>query len=298
MHAAVGHAILNLARESGASSLVVVGTGKNVGKTVVMRCVYEACMRQGMLPGLTSIGRDGEAADIGDAHPKPRLFLREGTIVATARDVLPRSPASLVLELSNLDTAAGTLVYARVQAPSYYELVGPPTASGVREALGVLRGLAPYAIVDGAVDRIAALAGGDDAVVVVGGASGASTLDEAVIQTQALAARLRVERYDGRSPALIVDGALTATRAEALIRARERRAIVVRDPTQIALHGRSALSALSALQIRCLRPLRVVALAVASIGREQYFEPREFARRVAEGSGLPTFDVYTAERAA
>ncbi len=298
MHVDVGDSILRLAQETGAPSLVVVGTGKNVGKTVAMRAIYRAAVARGIAPGLTSIGRDGEAIDVGDAQSKPRLLLRGGTVLATARDVLPASPASEMLELSALATAAGRLVYARVHSDAYYELVGPPTASGLREAIETLLHHSPYAIVDGAIDRIAALAGGRDAVVVACGASASPTIDEAVADVRALVARLSVARYDGNEPAVHIDGALTPSRATQLIRERETRAIVVRDPTQIALTGRGALHALGHLRIRCQREIRVVAVTVASIGRDRTFEPRSFVREVAAATGVPTFDVYASERAA
>lgn len=298
MHVAVGHELLALAREASASSLVFVGTGKNVGKTVAMRAVYEAALASNLFAGLTSIGRDGEAIDVGDAQSKPRLFLRAGTVVATARDVLPVTPASEMLELSRLATAAGPLAYARVRADAYYELIGPPTASGLREAMLGLAKYAPYTIADGAIDRVAALAGGDDAVIVACGASSATTPDEAVDDVRALVARLCVKKYDGIGEVVEIDGALTPSRAAELLRSRETRVVLVHDPTQIALAGRAALTALAGLRIRCVRPIRVVGVTTASIGRNHQFEPREFASAVASATGLPTFDVYAAERAA
>lgn len=298
MHVEVGDAILEAARQTGAPSLVVVGTGKNVGKTVAMRAIYRAALERGIAPGLTSIGRDGEAIDVGDAHSKPRLFLRAGTGLATARDVLPVSPASEILELSGLATAAGKLVYARVRTDAYYELVGPPTASGLRESIDVLLRHAPYVIVDGAIDRVAALAGGNDAVVVACGAAASATMEEAVADVRALVARLRVPRTDGSAEAIRLEGALTPSIASEFIRKREARQIVVRDPTQIALTGRAALHALERLHIRCERAIDVVAVTVASIGRDRAFEPRLFAHEVAAATRLPTFDVYAAERAA
>ena len=298
MHVHVGETILSLARASGAPSLFVVGTGKNVGKTVTMRAVYEATLAAGVTVGLTSIGRDGEAVDVTDAGSKPRLFLRDSTIVATAAGVLPRSPASEMLALSRLRTAAGPLVYARVRVPAYYELVGPPSASGIREAVGTLLREASYVIVDGAVDRVAALAGGGDAVVVACGASANATPEEAVDEVRALVGRLTIAPFDGAGEVLRVDGALGPALAAELIRARERRTILVRDATQVVLHGRSALTALERLRIRCERGLNVVAVTVSSIGRDRAFEPRGFARAVALATGLPTFDVYAAERAA
>lgn len=294
----VGKALYELARDTGARSIFVVGTGKNVGKTVAMRAIYESAADAGIIVGLSSIGRDGEAVDAGDAAPKPRLFLRPGTIIATARDVLPPAPASEILATSDLPTAAGRLLFARVHAHAFYELVGPPTASGVREIVDRLLEFAGVTIVDGAIDRVAALAGGDDAIVVSCGASAAATAAEAVDGIAALVARLRVPAFDPAQPFVRVDGALTPAKSAALIAARETRQIVVRDPTQIALTGRAAAHALGALTVRCERPLRVVAATVASIGRDRAFEPRAFAHAVADATKLPTFDVYAGVRAA
>jgi hypothetical protein len=292
----VGQSLLDLA--GAADSVFVVGIGKNVGKTVTARAIYEAAHAAGVRTGITSIGRDGEPSDAGDARPKPRLFLRPGTVVATARGVLPRSPACEMLGVSSLQTAAGPVVYARVVHAAYFELVGPPTASGMREVVAGLRAHAKLTIVDGAIDRVAATAGSSGAIVVAAGASAAATPPEAVDAIRALVLRLGVARYDEREEAVRVDGALTASRAAALIAARDSRQIVVRDPTQIALSGRAALNAFARLRIRCERPLRPIAATIASIAAERSFEPRAFARAVAEATQLPTFDVYAGKGAA
>jgi uncharacterized NAD-dependent epimerase/dehydratase family protein len=294
----VGAAILDLAREERARTLFVVGIGKNVGKTVTLRAAYEAACDAGLRVGLISIGRDGEAVDAGDSVPKPRLFLRPGTAIATAREALPRSPAAELLDLSPLQTAIGPLVYARVAHAAYYELVGPPTASGIRSALDVLGEYGDMTLVDGAIDRVAALAGGDGAIVVAGGAAAAGTMLEAVEAMHALVQRLAVARYDPNEDRVRIEGALTPARAAQFIASRETRQIVVRDPTQIAMSGRAALHAFARLRVRCERPLRVIATTVASIGRERSFEPRAFVRAVAEATGLPAFDVYAGECAA
>ncbi|HTU83243.1 MAG TPA: hypothetical protein VMF61_13995 [Candidatus Acidoferrales bacterium] len=294
----VGRELLDLWRASGARSLFVVGIGKNVGKTVTMRAVYDAAGAGDATVGLTSIGRDGEASDAGDGAPKPRLWLRPKTVVATARDVLPRSPASELLDLLNLPTAAGDVLLARVAQPAYYELVGPPTASGVRRCVDALLSRCDLALVDGAIDRVAALAGGRDAIVVAAGAASADSMNDAVEQVRALVQRLGVPQFDPHEPFRRVDGALTPALAADLIAAREPRQIVVRDPTQIALSGKAASHALERLRLRCERPLHAIAATIASIGRERTFEPKAFARAVAAATGLPTFDVYAETRAA
>lgn len=293
----VGAEILRLATSDGSRGIAVVGTGKNVGKTVTARALLAAL--DGRCAGLTSVGRDGESVDAGDAGPKPRLLLRPGTIVATARALLPDSPASEILETSDVMTAAGPLIFARVRTAAYYEILGAPTASGARGTLARMRELgAEITILDGAVDRVAALAGGDDAIVVATGAATAATIDEAVEEARALVARLDVPAFDERLPALHIDGALTATIVAGLLARAETRQIVVKDPTRIALSGRAFDGAASRLTLRCERPLRVVAVTAASIGRDRYFEPSTFARAVAAATGLPTFDVYAGTRAA
>jgi hypothetical protein len=263
-----------------------------------MRAVYEAAWAQGLRVGVASVGRDGEAFDVADGVAKPQLFLRAGTVLATARESLPSSPASELLEISSLQTAAGVLLYARAAHDARYELIGPPNASGVRQAVANLSARCDFVVVDGAIDRIAAVAGTTGAIVVATGASSAATMNEAVEAVRALVARLSVTQADPNLEAVQIDGALTATNAARLIAARERRQVVVGDPTQIALTGRAATNALTRLNVRCLRPLRVVACTIASIGRDRSFEPRAFARAVADATGLPAFDVYAGERAA
>jgi len=158
--------------------------------------------------------------------------------------------------------------------------------------------LVPRVLVDGAIDRVAALAGGHDAIVVSCGAAAAPAQGEAIDDVRALVVRLRTPRFDGKTESLQIEGALTPAIAAQLIRERERRAIVVRDPTQILLTGKAALHAFDRLGIYCERPLNVIAVTIASAGRDRTFEPREFARAVATATAVPTFDVYAAERAA
>ncbi len=293
----IGDSLLDLARSGGARSLFVVGTGKNVGKTVAMRAIAQAAARRNLTVGLTSTGRDGEAIDVADALAKPRLFLLPGTVVATARNLVPVHPASEMLELTDWPSAAGRVLFARVKRGGFYELAGPPTASGVRDCVNRFFGFGcDQAIVDGALDRVAALAGGGDSVIVSAGAAAARTMEEAVADIRALTLRLCIPAVDPAKPSLYIEGALTPGRAAQLLAARETRQIVVRDPTQIALGGKAMMGAAERLDLRCERPLRVIAATIASIGRDRYFEPRAFANEVARATGLPTFDVYAGTR--
>jgi hypothetical protein len=285
----VGLELLQLAG-AGARTIFVVGTGRDVGKTTALRALYAAARDLSQRIGLASIGRE--------ERPKRRLWLRPQTCFVTARAALGRTPAVEILKLSRLPSPAGPLLYARALSSAFYELVGPPAASGVREMIEEMHAYCDLVIVDGAVDRIAALAGSCGAIVAACGAAAAKTQQEAVADIAGLVGRLRVAAYDPCAPALHVDGALTAEHVASLIAQSESRQIVVRDPTQIVLSGRAATQALERLKLRCRRPLSVIAVTVASIAVHRSFEPRAFADAVAAASGLPTFDVYAGTRAA
>jgi hypothetical protein len=292
LQTSAGVELLQRAIDAGARTIFVVGTGRNAGKTTALRAIYEAAWRAGVRTALASIGRDSEGSTTADAAPKPRLWLQPKTVFATAREVLPRSPACRILKVSSIRTPAGSLLYARTAIAGFYDLVGPPSASGLREVVEELASRSDLVVVDGAVDRIAAVAGSQGAIVVAGGAAGAQTQEEAVDEIAGMVARLSVPQFNTIAAAVQIDGALTPARAAALLAAGESRQIVVRDPTQIALTGRAARETLVRLRIRCRRPLRVIAATVASIGPQRSFEPESFRRAVAAATGVPTYDVF------
>jgi hypothetical protein len=145
-------------------------------------------------------------------------------------------------------------------------------------------------IVDGAIDRVAALAGGDDAVVISVGADAGASIAEAATNARALVERLCLPAYDPSRPHEKIEGALTSAGARALVRGE--RQVVVRDPTRIVMSGKEFLRLAERVALRCEHPLHVVAVTVASMGRERDFEPGAFREAVARETGLPVFDVY------
>ena len=295
----VGESLVQLCEATGARAISVVGTAKNVGKTVIVRTLCDALSKREVTFGVASVGRDGEMTDALDTLPKPRLQLQRNTLFATALDVLPHSPACELLESLQMPTALGSMLIAKMRARAYVELIGPPSASAVHRVKNRLfKHGAQYVVVDGAVDRLAAVAGESDAVIVATGAAANATIEAVVSEAGALVQRLQTPGFDPATPHVSIDGTLDSTIVSALIAADERRQVVVSDPTRIALSGQALIKAQAKLQIRCRQPLQVVAVTVASIGRDRYFEPRRFAQAVAERTKLPTFDAYTAAQAA
>jgi hypothetical protein len=291
----VGNRLLELVRGTGARRVFVVGTAKNVGKTVTMRALAEAAAHAGLRIGMTSTGRDGEAVDASGEHKKPRLFLPPGALIATARSLLPSHPGCEIVDLTDWRTPGGSVLFARVRRSGYFELAGPSTASGVQQCLKRFVEMGcDLAIVDGALDRVAALSGGAEAIVVAAGAASAPTMEKAVEDVSALVRRLRIPAYEPAAPNVRLSGALTPALAADFLARGERRQIVVRDATQIAASGKGFTGIAERLDLRCERPFDVVAASIASIAPDRYFEPHAFAHAVAGATGLPVFDVYAA----
>jgi hypothetical protein len=288
----VAEALLARARAIGAPSIAVVGTSKNAGKSVVIAALASALAASRSPFALCSIGRDGEASDALDAAAKPRFFLRPGTTFATAAALVPPSPAVEILAVTSERSALGPIVLARVRTPGYIEVAGPPSAAALRRVALALGADGRVVLVDGAVDRIAALRDGDDAIVVAVGTANAPTPARALDDVAALVGRLRLPAVDASRDRIDVPGALTAAAAATFARAGETRQIVVRDPTHVIFGGRAFLELSSRLDVRCERTLRVIACSVAPLGAQHAFEPRSFARAVAARTRLPVVDVY------
>jgi hypothetical protein len=295
----VAEGLIARTRALGLRSLAVVGTSKNAGKSVVVASLIEALARDSKDEsfGLCSIGRDGETIDAIESTLKPRFALRAGAYFATAEALVPRSPACEIVALTDERSALGRIAIARARAPVFVEIAGPPSANALRRIVAELEARCAFVVIDGAVDRIAALRGGYDAVVVAVGAASAPTIARAAEDAAALVARLRIARFDPTEASISVEGALTAERAAAFVRAGETRQIVVADATQIALRGRTFFHLGAALRLRCERELHPIACTVAPLWAHGGFEPAAFARAVATATGLPTYDVFFDTRA-
>jgi hypothetical protein len=285
-------ALYALALASG-RSVIVVGTAKNAG-TTTFNALRAVAQRRGATIAVTSIGRDGEPSDALDGAPKPRVRLAAGTVVALPAGLVPRSPAFAILG-DGAGGALGRTVFARVVLPTTCEIAGPPTARGMRTTIDRLRELCSGpVIVDGAIDRIAALAGGDDAVIVAtGAASGATIARVAEVAAEAVA-RLMIPGRDPRrerARVVVVAGALDARDAEELLANARDATIVVEDPTRIAVRGALFEKLRATADLRCERPLRVVACTTSPVGPDSALAPRELVDAVARATGLPAFDV-------
>ena len=274
--------------------MIVVGTAKNAGKTTTFNALRAVAQRLGTAVAVTSIGRDGEPSDALDSAPKPRVRLAAGTLVALPAGLVPRSPALAIIG-AGAESALGTTVFARAVLPTVCEIAGPPTARAMRATIERLRALGEGPVlVDGAIDRIAALAGGQDAVILATGAASGATVARVAAAAAEAVARLTLP---GRDPAherarvVRIAGALDARDADELLANARDATVVVDDPTRIAVRGALFAKLRAAVDLRCEHPLRVVACTTSPVGRDATLPPRELVEAVARATGLPAFDV-------
>ena len=170
------------------SSLAIVGTAKNVGKTTTMNWLISRFEAQGIRLGLTSVGRDGEDLDMVTDRPKPRITPPPGTLVATAHLSAKRSSARLKeIRPTPFRTAIGPVSIYEVQTVGTVEVAGPVSVSDTRRLVEMLRDLgAKQVIVDGAIDRRASAASDlADGVILATGLALSEDPEEVVRRTAA-----------------------------------------------------------------------------------------------------------------
>lgn len=136
-------------------SVSIIGMCKNAGKTTVLnQIIREMGIREHIL-ALTSIGRDGESRDLVTGTGKPGIYIPEGTILATAAELLKNCDVSReILQTTGFTTPMGEVVIFRARSDGSVQLAGPSITdqlARLREELFSLG--ADRVIIDGALSR-------------------------------------------------------------------------------------------------------------------------------------------------
>ena len=266
---------------SGARRVALVGLAKNTGKTQTLGAILAEHAGEGVNVGVTSIGRDGEEHDVIDARiQKPRIHLREGTLLATTAGLLRASELSHErLRQTGVRTPLGEVVVARLAEAGIVEVAGPGAAADVRAVSEAMEELgAERVLIDGAIDRRAASSPevADGLVMATGAVLGrdpaqvvASTANAVELVRLPRAAGVDVrawEASDGERAASEHDGQLLLSRRLLLRAEPEQIAELLRaHPRAHTLLVRGALSErfleglLAARVERTGRELRIVA---------------------------------------
>ncbi|MBE3520000.1 MAG: hypothetical protein IMW97_06830 [Firmicutes bacterium] len=153
--------------------LGIAGTAKNTGKTTALNQVIRGLGEEGRNFAVTSIGFDGEDFDTVTGLAKPRVFLPEGSVVATAQPLLRVAGAEFCdVRDTGVTCALGRVVAGRVKKAGRVVLAGPSTTRGLgrvmqflAEATGV-----ELVLVDGAFSRMAPMCLASHLIVATGAA--------------------------------------------------------------------------------------------------------------------------------
>lgn len=132
----------------------IIGMEKNVGKTTLLNKLILDIRKKKKL-GLTSIGRDGEDIDVVTNTDKPRIYVREGTIIATGRDCLNKCDITKeILYVTNFTTPMGSIVIVRALSDGYVDIAGPSYNKQVKIVVELMEKFgSEISIVDGALGR-------------------------------------------------------------------------------------------------------------------------------------------------
>ena len=137
-------------------SISIIGMCKNAGKTTVLNSIIRQYAGCGETLALTSIGRDGEDQDLVTGTKKPGIFVAEGTLIATASElVLQRCDVTReILDTTGISTPMGDVVLFRARSDGAVQLAGPSINSQLAQVReDFFRFGADRVLIDGALSR-------------------------------------------------------------------------------------------------------------------------------------------------
>lgn len=152
--------------------LGILGTAKNTGKTTTTSVLLEIANNRNLSVGITSIGYDGEEIDNITGLPKPRVFAKIGTIIATSDRCLKAGTAKIEkLEETNFSTPLGNIAIGKITKEGLVVIAGPNKGDELSIIIEKLKRLGNELIlVDGALNRIVPLMKTDALILTTGAA--------------------------------------------------------------------------------------------------------------------------------
>lgn len=167
--------------------LSITGICKNAGKTTLLNTLIEGFERQGdNVLAITSIGLDGEKTDVLFGTDKPQVYVKEGMLFATAKELLPLCTATKeIVAVTDFFTPLGVVVVCRALSGGKVILAGP----SITDQLVSLKETfykkgAQRVLIDGALSRRSLITAKlSDACLLVAGASFSPNYDALIEET-------------------------------------------------------------------------------------------------------------------
>ncbi|MCQ2345599.1 MAG: hypothetical protein MJZ82_02395 [Paludibacteraceae bacterium] len=220
-------------------SCSVVGLEKNTGKTVCLNYILSH-LPAGTRVAVTSIGLDGESQDQVTGTKKPEIFLRKGMIFATSeKHYRQRHLTSELLDVSEIPTALGRLVTARVLHEGKVMLSGPGATELMKQWMRSVASIADLTLVDGALSRMSlASPAVSQAMVLATGAAYSANIDTLVRKTAYVVELINLPLYCpvvNDEAVIEVKGAVTDRLLENILNDKENKGkrLVIQDFTKV-----------------------------------------------------------------
>lgn len=178
-------------------TLSIIGLEKNTGKTTTLNFIIKALKNKKL--AITSIGRDGEEKDVVTFTHKPRIYVKAGTLVATAKSMLLKSDATIkIIEVMDISTPLGNIVIAESITSGFLEIAGPSTKEQIKAVIDKLKECgAEFTIVDGALSRKSFAAPAvTEAVVLCIGAAFSHNIFRLIDETENLISLFSIDKAD------------------------------------------------------------------------------------------------------
>jgi len=182
-------------------SISIIGMAKNVGKTTTLNYLIDSFSQSKTCLALTSIGRDGESADVVTGTRKPKIFVQKGTIIATAEKLLGLCDITKeILMATEINTPLGRVIIVRALSDGFVQLGGPSITSQMSDLLLLFEELgANKIIVDGALNRkTLASPGVTEATILCTGASLNRNFHTVIQETQHLTTLLTLPKLEDK----------------------------------------------------------------------------------------------------
>ncbi len=167
-----------------AKCIAIIGMEKNAGKTTVLNYLLSCNFNK--LCAITSIGYDGEDSDQVTNTHKPSIYVKPGTLMATATSLLPFCDITReLLQFTGIHTSMGEVIILQARSAGFVRIAGPSITSQMEKVCQSFRRLgAEKILVDGAAARKSTSAlSTADACILATGASLAPNIAQIVEQT-------------------------------------------------------------------------------------------------------------------
>ena len=150
-----------------AAAVTFIGLCKNAGKTTAM-CRLIAELADERL-AMTSVGRDGERTDVVTGTEKPEIWVRQGTLFATAKGLLPLCDVTAeVVASTDVLTPLGQVAVFRARSDGYVQLAGPSAVGQLEPLKQIFFQLgAQRILIDGAAGRKSLAGAGENGCAVL-----------------------------------------------------------------------------------------------------------------------------------